>query len=401
MLKKILPCLALLLLLGASALAEEATDLIASCDVTSSGSKYKITQLTDNSYRSQWVSDKKKSPYVQIETPSGEKAYGVYVCFGDKPFAWQVQAKKDGKWVSVAQGEGKYAHEYLALDGLTALRITPVSEKSMEMCFLNLHVFGEGDVPSWVNQWQDAPEKVDLLVISAHPDDEFLFFGGAIPYYAGELGKNVMVAYMTCNTMQRRSELLDALWSSGARLYPDIGDFWDKYAKKIEKEYEAWGKTKTNTRIVEMFRKYKPDVVITHDVKGEYGHAGHLVCADAVMNCIAPAGNPDKYTASASQYGAWAVKKVYLHLYKEGAIEMDWDQPLTAFGGQTGFEIAQAAYKHYVSQQEQGQKNKDTGKFEYFAVEPRDSDYSCYRFGLAYTAVGPDVEGNDFFENVE
>ena len=44
--------------------------------------------------------------------------------------------------------------------------------------------------------------------------------------------------------------------------------------------------------------------------------------------------------------------------------------------------------------------NPKTGKYELFTVEPRDSEYSCYRFGLAYTAVGPDVEKNDFFENI-
>lgn len=405
MMKKLLPCLALLLLcllfpVCVGAFAEEAAELTAACDVTSSGSKYKITQLTDASYRSQWVSDKKKSPYVQFKTPKGEKACGVYVCFGDKPFEWAVQAKKDGQWTTVAQGAGKYAHEYLELDGLTEFRIRPVSEKSMAMTLLDIRVFGEGEVPAWVNRWQDAPGKVDLLVLSAHPDDEFLFYGGTIPYYAAERDMDVVVAYMTCNTMQRRSELLDALWLSGVRLYPDIGNFWDKYAKSLATEYDAWGKNKTNTRIVELFRKYKPDVVVTHDVKGEYGHGGHLVCADAVMNCIPLSGNASKFSASAKQYGVWDVKKVYLHLYKEGAIEMDWDQPLDAFDGMTGFEIAQAAYKCYESQQEAGQKNKTTGKFEYFAVEPRDSDYSCYRFGLTYSAVGADVAGNDFFENI-
>ncbi len=400
MTRKLLPVLALFLLLAAGALAEDAADLTTACEVSSSGSKYKTAQLTDGSYRTKWESDKQKKPYIEIKTPQGEAARGAYVCFGDKPFAWDVQVKKDGKWTAVAHGEGKYAHEYVAFGEASVFRITPASDKSMAMSVLDIRVFGEGDVPAWVNRWQDAPDKVDLLVISAHPDDEFLFFGGAIPYYAAERGMNVMVAYMTCNTTQRRSEMLDALWMSGVRLYPDIGDFWDKYSKKIDVEYDAWGKSKTNARIVGLFRRYKPDVVITHDVKGEYGHAGHLVCADAVINCVPLAANAAKYADSATEYGAWGVQKVYLHLYKEGAIEMDWDQPLAAFDGLTGFEVAQNAYQRYVSQQEQGQKNKATGKFEYFAVEPRESAYSCYRFGLAYSAVGEDALKNDFFENI-
>ena len=92
--------------------------------------------------------------------------------------------------------------------------------------------------------------------------------------------------------------------------------------------------------------------------------------------------------------------KLYLHMYDQNAIEMDWDQPLSAFGGLTGYQVAEAGYQQHVSQHEAGQKNPETGKFEYFIVEPRESKYSCYRFGLAYTVVGYDVNGNDFFENI-
>ena len=87
-------------------------------------------------------------------------------------------------------------------------------------------------------------------------------------------------------------------------------------------------------------------------------------------------------------------------MYDQNTIEMDWDQPLSAFGGRTGYQVAEAGYQWHVSQHEAGQKNPDTGKFEYFIVEPRESKYSCYRYGLAYTTVGYDVNGNDFFENI-
>ena len=47
------------------------------------------------------------------------------------------------------------------------------------------------------------------------------------------------------------------------------------------------------------------------------------------------------------------------------------------------------AYKLYVSQQQ-----------PQYQVEPRDSVKSCYLFGLAYSAVGPDAEKKDMFENI-
>ena len=221
-----------------------------------------------------------------------------------------------------------------------------------------------------------------------------------IPTYAGELQKNVVVCYMTCGTPGRRSELLNGLWYCGVRTYPDIGSFWDKYHQRLDRQYNTWGQNTVWKYVTALFRRYKPEVVATHDVNGEYGHGAHRVCADACLHCVTTAADASKYKDSAKTYGAWQVKKLYIHLYPENQTEFDWDVPLKSQGGKTGFETAVEAYKLYVSQQKSGQKNEDTGEFEYFNVEPRDSDISSYRFGLAYTAVGPDTGTKDLFENI-
>lgn len=401
--KKILLTAAVLLLclLVLPALAEEAKDLTPDCKITLSPGKYKtLDRIYDRDWHTIYLSNKMKNPSVTVEAPKGTPMHGVYVCFGDKLAPWKVEAKRDGKWVTVFESEGLYAHEFAPLDGESCIRVMPASTKQTTLCIGEIYVYGEGELPSTVQFWQPAPEKADLLVLSAHPDDEVLFFGGTIPYYAGEKGMNVVVAYMTCNLMERRSELLNGLWEAGIKTYPVIEDFWDKFTTKLDKGYEAWGKAATNKFIVGLLRQYKPEVVVTHDVNGEYGHGAHRVCADAMKNAVVTAAKADKYTDSAKAYGTWEVKKLYLHLYPENQIEMDWDQPLSAFGGRTGFEVAQDAYAWHFSQHDQGQKNKETGEYEYFVVEPRESDYSCYRFGLAHTTVGLDVEKNDFFENI-
>lgn len=406
----ILPVLLIALFLVLPALAEEGADLTEQCALSASSGGAKISRLMDRDYGTAFVSDKQRAPSVEITAPKGASLHGVYVCFGGKLVPWRLEAKHGGKWVAVYESQGLYAHEYAPLpEGETALRLKPSSDKQQVLVISELYVFGPGDTPSFVQTWQPAPEKADLLFIAAHPDDEILFFGGAIPTYAGEKGLNVVVAYMTCGNMEdlikhnkpttRRSELLNGLWEMGVRTYPVIWNFWDKYAKTMEKEYDAWGRTATYQAMVLMLRQFKPEVVVTHDVGGEYGHAGHKVCADAIQRCIETAAGT-KYPDSLKQYGSWQVKKLYLHLYKQNAVEMDWDQPLSFFGGRTGYEVALDAFVWHPSQHEAGQKNPETGKFEYFTVEPRESNYSCYRFGLAYTAVGPDVERNDFFENI-
>ncbi|MBO2516974.1 MAG: hypothetical protein CW338_06840 [Clostridiales bacterium] len=392
--------LLLFLLLGAACAEDGARDITAECKIKNSNGKYKISRICDLDISTYWTSYKEHNTYIQLTAPEGEKIYGVYICFWDTLRPWRLQVLRDGEWVLFGEYDARYAHEYVELDGVDGVKIMNGKGTSHALQLNEIYVFTEGAIPDWVQRWNDPPEKADIMFLVAHPDDEILFFGGAIPSYAAEYGKNVVVAYMTCNTSQRRTELLNVMWACGLRGYPVIGDFWDKYSTKLDTEYKAWGKQETWSYITALFRRFKPEVVVTHDVKGEYGHGGHLVCADACVKCADYAADEKKYTGSLS-WGTWQVKKVYLHLGRENTIEMDWDQPLSAFDGMTGFEKAKEVYKLYISQQGAAQKNPDTGKYEKFAVEPRDSKYSCYRFSLVYTKVGPDVNGNDFLENVD
>lgn len=399
--KILIPALILAgILLCHCALADTARDITDDCKVTGTAGKFKINRVFDRQYKTYWTSEKEKNAYIQLVAPAGEKIYGVYVCFWDKLTDWQIQVLQDGKWTDHSFHYARYAHEYQELDGVDGVRICSDLSKKSTISVSEIFVFSQGERPEWVQVWQDTPETVDIMLLSAHPDDELLFFGGALPYYAGELKKKVLVAYMTCGTFERRSELLNGLWMCGVTIYPDIGEFWDKYSKKLDTAYEAWGKTKTYAYITELLRKYKPDVVLTHDINGEYGHGAHRVCADAMIKCVEYAQSSDKYPDTYALYGAWQVQKLYLHLAQQGGIEMDWDKPLSAFGGLTGFQVSGNAYREHVSQQTAGQKNPATGKYEYFVVEPRESAYSCYRFGLVYSTVGEDLNGNDFLENI-
>lgn len=393
--------LLLALLACATALAQEAADLTGQCQIIAPSTRYLLPKLADRDYGTAYVSDKARHPYIEITAPEDQPIHGVYICFSQKPRPWQVEALRNGNWEIVFESEALYAHEYAPLNGETRLRIALSSDKQSTLAVSELFVLGAGDTPAYVQQWQPAPEKADLLVLSAHPDDEVLFFGGAIPYYAAQRKMNVVVAYMTCGTTMRRSELLNGLWAMGVRNYPVIGEFWDKYSYNLEGGYSAWGKRNTNQYLTGLLRQFKPEVVLTHDAGGEYGHGAHRVCADALLYCVERAADPTKYADSAEKWGVWQVKKMYRHLGDENVIEMDWDQPLEAFGGKTGFEMAQEGYSWHVSQHQAGNRDKATGKFKLFEVEPRDSAQSCYRFSLVYSVVGPDEAKNDFFEHVE
>jgi LmbE family N-acetylglucosaminyl deacetylase len=250
---------------------------------------------------------------------------------------------------------------------------------------------GESDGADGGQQdWLPPCQKADLLVVSAHPDDELLYFGGTIPTYAGERGLKVQVAYMAHgNDDTRKIEAKNGLWLCGVKNEPVFLGFRDSYSKSLETAERQWGRDLVTKALVDLIRQFRPEVIVTHDLGGEYGHGAHRITASCMLDAVTQAADDSFYPDSLAAYGAWQVKKLYLHLYKENPVTMDWRQPLSAFQGQTALEIAQAAYNCHVSQLDYHQKVYDTGR------------YSSSEFGLAYTTVGPDEEKNDFFEHID
>ena len=140
--------------------------------------------------------------------------------------------------------------------------------------------------------------------------------------------------------------------------------------------------------ITEQIRRFKPQVIVTHDFNGEYGHGYHRLTADAVKNAIDAAPDSGKYTNSAEKYGTWDTPKAYFHLYQENRISLNLREPIEAMDGMTAVEVATAAYKRHVSQQ-----------WCWFYVSD-DYQYSCAEFGLYRTLVGADTE-NNMLENIK
>ncbi len=360
--------LALLMGLSACASAEEITDLCAFTYAPRSSGK---NTMEDASYLTYYTGS-----YLEVTAPT--PCHGLYISFAGREAPYLVQTMNaDGVWDTVLEDDRCYANSYVELPGLTHFRVQ--IQKPGDINIAEIHLFGEGELPAWVQTWQSFEGKADLLVLSAHGDDELLFFGGIIPYYAGEKQMKVIVCYLTDQTSCRRNELLDGLWTCGVRAYPSMGVFKDIKNNSLGDSYGFWGEKPVVDYITSLFQKYQPEVVLTHDLKGEYGHGAHRVCADAAIKALDKAAQGD---------AAWQVKKLYLHLYQQNAIVFDWRQPLEFFGGRTAFDIAAAAFKCHKSQQSNGLRVEDTGK------------YACNRFGLYYTAVGPDTGAADLFANI-
>ena len=139
--------------------------------------------------------------------------------------------------------------------------------------------------------------------------------------------------------------------------------------------------------VTEVIRKHQPEVMVTHGEKGEYGHGAHRAACDAAKNCVKLAAKSSQFTKSAKEYGTWQVKKLYLHEYRKNVIPCDWNKPLEAFGGKTGFQVAEEAFAFHRSQVRRN--------WAFEAVGSHDNTL----FGLYFTKVGQDTGIGDFMEH--
>lgn len=271
-----------------------------------------------------------------------------------------------------------------------------------------LYVFTPGEVPDFVQKWNRPGEgETDLLLFSTHGDDEHLFFAGILPYYGTELGYEVQVVYLTDHVNiygnTRIHDMVNGLWAVGVRTYPIIGEFPDFRIDDLTATYEKFQNSYGVSRedlvsyVTEQIRRFKPKVVVAHDFAGEYGHGQHQVYADVVATALELSMDSGQYPESAEKWGVWDVPKAYFHLYEENTIVMDWDRPLESFDGKTAYQVSiqigfESNHKSQVKFYSWYYGSSATA-----AGIPRYNP--CY-FGLYRSTVGPDVEKNDFFENV-
>ena len=252
-------------------------------------------------------------------------------------------------------------------------------------------MYGPGDAPEYAPQWQAFSGSADVMVVSAHPDDDVLYMGAVIPTYAQQ-GRSAVTVFMTTGKPLRRFEAMEGSWISGARFHPVLGPFPDSYNSSnlsdMSPQKRNWPKEKALSFLVEQIRKYKPAVIVTHDPKGEYGHGAHKWTSELMSLAFEQAGDSSLYPESASKYGVWTPAKLYKHILKENKLTIDTGVPLDRFDGRTAFEVAKLGYTRHKSQHIYSFQVRDTGA------------HSIREFGLSATHVGDDSAHNDMFEHV-
>jgi LmbE family N-acetylglucosaminyl deacetylase len=188
-----------------------------------------------------------------------------------------------------------------------------------------------------------------LMAVHAHPDDEATGTGGVLAKAAAEGIRTVLV---TCTdgrcgdapggvkpgdpghdpdavVQMRRGELeksaavldvshLELLGyaDSGMMGWPNNdapGSFWSTSVDEAA------------ARLAELMRRYQPDVVVTYDENGFYGHPDHIQAHRITMAAVASLGQPER---PAKVYWTTAPRSE-MQKFRQLMIELgaDWDEP--------------------------------------------------------------------------
>jgi len=316
----------------------------------------------------------------QLVIQSAESIKYLYIQFEVVPAPYSISYNN----IQQAAGTHNFLHELIRLD-------TPAKEVTVSLPnakIATITIYSAGNLPSSVQVWQTPYTKADMLVLPTHSDDEVLYFGAAIATYVNQR-KKIQVAFMVNHNDQppRPHELLASLWELGITAYPIIGEFSDIASRSLTHAYSVYDETKILRYQVELIRRFRPEVILTHDIKGEYGHGAHMLNTDILRKAIEQSNDQNIFPDLTQKYGTFEPLKTYIHLYEENTIYLDVNQPLATFHNRSAFKVAQDGYAHHVSQH--------IWSFQISVIGNSD----IRKFGLYKTLVGPDTS-NNMFQNI-
>lgn len=293
---------------------------------------------------------------------------------------------------STKVGENQFLHECIKLDEETN-KITINYDNYVRI--KEIFLFNE-TLPNWVQTWNQPLDKADILLFSTHSDDEHLFFAGLIPSMIAS-GKNIQVVYLTHHNdnPKRLDEQLNGLWAVGLRNYPVLGAFPDAYSESLNGAtnnlaYAGFSLDDVINFQIDIIKRFKPLVVVNHDEAGEYSHGQHILNTHALKEALNLL--EDEYKP----------EKVYLHLYAENPITMNYDIPLEYYNGMTAYEVSKLGYAEHDSQQYTWFTDWLKGKNNEYTKATDIKTYSPTKFGLYYSKNGNyETLDNDLFYDVE
>lgn len=277
-----------------------------------------------------------------------------------------------------------------------------------------------------------------LLCVHPHPDDESISCGGVlarsvasgrrtivVTCTGGEEGENLAGIDLGGRALEevRREELADALTALGVEHHHWLGyrdsGMVDTAGNAHVDSFHRADLEEAATRLATILRQERPDVVVSDDEHGTYGHPDHIKAYAVTVRAVELAADPD----AAVPGQPWRVAKRYVHALARGRLlaahramldaglaspfgEQDLDPQELTFGVDdeavtTIVEVAdhfdrkQAALRAHRSQ---------IGEDSFFLNTPEElagAFFGVEEFVLEAGEIGPNRPESDLFDGVD
>jgi len=175
-----------------------------------------------------------------------------------------------------------------------------------------------------------------LLCVHPHPDDESIACGGVLARAAAE---GVYTVVVTCTAGEegenlagidlgdvplvehRRRELAEAIALLGVGAHHQLGyrdsGMVGTAANEHPDCFHQADLEEAARRLATIVRAERPDVVVSDDANGTYGHPDHIKAHHVTVRALALAADPDADVAGAPH----KVPRRYVHSYSRGRLQ--------------------------------------------------------------------------------
>jgi N-acetyl-1-D-myo-inositol-2-amino-2-deoxy-alpha-D-glucopyranoside deacetylase len=188
-------------------------------------------------------------------------------------------------------------------------------------------------------------EPLTLMTVHAHPDDEAIGTGGTLLRYAAEGIRTVLVTA----TLGEEGEIVVSEWNTPefkARLSEVRREELNQAVALLEigtlelLGYRDSGMAGTESnnhpdcfnmadpdeatrRLVRLVRQYRPQVLVSYNMFGGYGHPDHIACHKATAAAFDAAGDPARYPETGAP---WQPLKLYYTNSPRRMFQAAWEQ---------------------------------------------------------------------------
>jgi len=188
-------------------------------------------------------------------------------------------------------------------------------------------------------------EPLTLMIVHAHPDDEVIGSGGTLAHYSDEgintvlvtatLGEEGEIVVADMDTPENHARLAEIRLEELRKATEIIGIKHQEFlgyrdsgmvntpSNEHPASFHQADLDEATGRLVRLVRAYKPQVLISYNAVGGYGHPDHIACYKVTLAAFDAAGDSARYPDAGP---AWTPLKLYEMSRPREQAQQGWEQ---------------------------------------------------------------------------